>query len=93
MQIAFGRVRRKTPPAKVGCFVSRNVNIFSDFTIDEAVGWVERNIKRRCRCSKYPKIRPVVISIQERSETQLHTARVRDTSRQNSWVSLGLCLM
>ena len=39
MQIAFGRVRRKTSPA--GCSV--NVNIFLGFTIKEPGfgGWVE----------------------------------------------------
>ena len=40
-----------------------------------------------------PEIRPVVISTQQRSETQLHTARGADTCPRKRWVSLGFWSM
>ena len=43
------------------------------------VDWVERNEKGGVGAQNTREIRPVGVSTQERSETQLHTPRVTDT--------------
>ncbi len=44
------------------------------------VGWVERNPKWRCLGTNTPEIRPVLVSTQERSETQLYTISLLESS-------------
>ena len=58
---------------------NRTIGVNLGFTRSRRLGRAEQ--KGRCRSSKYPEIRPVVIYIQDRSETQLQTVSVAETAK------------
>ena len=55
----------------------------SDSDHRSLVGWVEWHPKWRCLGTNTPEIRPVLVSTQKRSETQLYTISLLESSNQS----------